>query len=106
MTNWITDEWGNFTFTHEGWTVRIWFEGWTVTYTLSEGWTTRVWSPEHSWNRISVESPHCGEEVEVNEEGIWVNGQSSGCWEGPGPNAFTIPWAVIGAIIEARRIVG
>ena len=87
MTNWITDERGNQTFTHEGWTVRI-------------------WSPGPSWNRISVESPERGEEVEVNEEGIWVNGQSSGGWEGPGPNAFTIPWAVIAAIVEARRIVG
>ena len=87
MTNWITDEHGNQTFTHEGWTVRI-------------------WSPGPSWNRISVESPERGEEVEVNEEGIWVNGTSSGGWEGPGPTDFTLPWAVIGAIIEARRIVG
>ena len=86
MTNWITDEHGNPTFTHEGWTVRI-------------------WSPEH-WTRISVVSPHRGEEVEVNEEGIWVNGQSSGGWEGLSPTDVTIPWAVIGAIIEARRIVG
>lgn len=88
MIEWITDEFGNRTFTHGGWTVRI-------------------WSPESTWrNRISIESPHRGEDVEVTEEGIWVNGVSSGGWEGPGPNAFTIPWAVIGAIIEARAIVG
>jgi len=86
MTNWITDEHGTRTFTHNGWTVRIW----------SSEWTTR----------ISAESPHSGEEVEVTEEGIWVNGTSSGGWEGPGPNAFTIPWPVITAIIEARGIVG
>ena len=87
MTNWITNERGNQTFTHEGWTVRI-------------------WSPEYAWNRINVESPHCGQEVEVTPEGIWVNGTSTGGWEGPGPSAFTIPWAVIVAIIEARQIVG
>ena len=87
MTNWITDERGNRTFTHEGWTVRI-------------------WSPEWTSGRISVDAPHSGEEVEVHEEGIWVNGESSGGWEGPGPNAFTIPWEVIAAIIEARAIVG
>ena len=87
MTNWITNERGNQTFTHEGWTVRI-------------------WSPEYAWERISVESPHCGQQVEVTPEGIWVNGTSAGGWEGPGPSAFTIPWEVIGAIIEARQIVG
>ena len=86
MTHFTTDEHGNQTFTHEGWTVRI-------------------WSPEWTSSRISIESPHSGEEVEVNEEGIWVNGESSGGWEGPGPRAFTIPWAVIEAIIEARAIV-
>ena len=87
MTNWITVEHGNRAFTHGGWTVRI-------------------WSPEWTSGRISVDAPHSGQEVEVHEEGIWVNGESSGGWEGPGPNAFTIPWAVIGAIIEARAIVG
>jgi hypothetical protein len=86
MTYWTTDEHGNRTFTHGGWTVRIWSPEWT--------------------SRISVESPHSGEEVEVHEEGIWVNGESSGGWEGPGPQAFTIPWPVIAAIINARAIVG
>ena len=86
MTNFTTDERGNRTFTHGGWTVRI-------------------WSPEWTSGRVSVDAPHSGEEVEVHEEGIWVNGESSGGWEGPGPNAFTIPWEVIAAIIEARAIV-
>lgn len=86
MTHFTTDERGNRTFTHGGWTVRI-------------------WSPEWTSGRISVDAPHAGQEVEVHEEGIWVNGESSGGWEGPGPNAFTIPWEVIAAIIEARAIV-
>ncbi len=86
MTHFSTDELGNQTFTHGGWTVRI-------------------WSPENPWSRIEVFTPHRGEEVEVTEAGIWVNGESSGGWEGPGPNAFTIPWPVIAAIIEARAIV-
>lgn len=87
MTNWITDEHGNRDFNHGGWTVRI-------------------WSPEVPWNRIHVDSPHSGEEVTVGIDGIWVNGESTGGWEGPGPKAFTIPWEVITAIIEARAIVG
>ena len=87
MTNWTTDVHGNRFFNHAGWTVRI-------------------WSPEWTSSRISVESPHNGEGVEVTEAGIWVNGESSGGWEGPSPSSVTIPWAVIGAIIEARAIVG
>jgi hypothetical protein len=85
MTNWITDEWGNRTFTFQGWVVRIWEKSYAY--------------------RINVDAPHNGEEVEVNEEGIWVNGQSSGGWEGPGPKAFTIPWVVVAAITEAWAIV-
>ena len=86
MTNWNTDEHGNRTFTHNGWTVRIWEKSYTY--------------------RINIDSPHRGEEVEVQEEGIWVNGESSGFgWEGPTPSPFTIPWAVITAIVEARGIV-
>jgi hypothetical protein len=45
-------------------------------------------------------------EVEVEEGGVWVRGESNGGWEGPNPQAFTIPWPVIAAIIEARAIVG
>lgn len=87
MTHWTIDEHGNRTFTHEGWTVRIWSPVWTS-------------------GRISVESPHSGEEVEVHEEGIWVRGEYGGGWEGPSPQSFTIPWEVISAIVEARAIVG
>jgi hypothetical protein len=87
MTYWTTDERGNRTFDHAGWRVRI-------------------WSPEVSFNRIHVDSPHINEEVTVGIDGIWVNGESTGGWEGPGPQAFTIPWPVIAAIVEARAIVG
>jgi hypothetical protein len=86
MTHFTTDEHGNRTFTHAGWTVRIWSPEWT--------------------SRISVESPHSGEEIELWEpEGLWVNGESSGGWEGPSPRAVTIPWPVIEAVIAARAIV-
>lgn len=85
MTNWITDEFGNRTFTHEGWTVRIWPPEWRV--------------------RISVETPHPGTEVEVDEAGIWVKGEETGGWNWRS-QAFTIPWAVIEAVISARAIVG
>jgi len=86
MTHFTVDEHGNQIFTHEGWEVRI-------------------WSPEWTSGRISVESPHDGAEVEVNADGIWVNGVSSGTWQ-DGPRAFTIPWPVIEAIFAARAIVG
>jgi len=80
-----TDEHGNQIFTHEGWEVRIWSRDWT--------------------NRISVTSPFDGADVEVDADGIWVNGVTSGTWQ-DGPRAFTIPWPVIEAIVEARAIVG
>ena len=87
MTNWTTNASGNQVFNHEGWEVQI-------------------WGPEWPNSRISVASPHGGEEVEVWPEGIWVYGESRGGWEGPSPGAFIIPWPVIAAIIEARAIVG
>jgi hypothetical protein len=88
MTNWTTNASGNQVFTHEGWEVQI-------------------WGPEWPNSRITVASPHNGEDVEIYEEGLWVRGEiDSGGWEGPSPCAFKIPWPVIEAIIEARRIVG
>jgi hypothetical protein len=88
MTNWDMDESGNKKFVHEGWTVRI-------------------WSSEWKGSRIVVDAPHAGEEVAVDYDGIWVRGEDGrGSWEGPSPQSFTIPWAVVGAIIEARAIVG
>ena len=81
MTNWITDESDNRTFTHEGWAVRI-------------------LSPERECklNRIQVSTPHAGVEVEVAEEGVWVKGGVLG------PRTPT-PWEVIVAIWAARQIV-
>ena len=86
MTHFTTDEHGNQDFHHAGWRVRIWNNTWS--------------------NRIDVTAPHSGVEVEVEEGGVWVRGESNGGWEGPSPQAFTIPWPVIAAIIEARAIVG
>ena len=87
MTNWSVNASGNQVFTHEGWEVQI-------------------WGPEWRSSRISVASPHSGEELEVREWGIWVYGESGGGWEGPGAHGVCIPWPVITAIIEARAIVG
>ena len=81
MTNWITDESGNRTFTHEGWAVRI-------------------LSPERECklNRIQVSTPHAGVEVSLGEKEIWVKGGVLG------PRTPT-PWEVIVAIWAAREIV-
>ena len=84
MTNWTMDEHGNRTFTHNGWTVRIWEKSYTY--------------------RIDIDAPHRGEEVEVTDEGIWVRGASDGSWHEQ-PEAFVIPWPIIGAIIEAQQRV-
>jgi len=84
MTN-FTNDGESQIFTHAGWQVRIW--------------------PAHWTNRIDVTSPFSGADVEISADGVWVNGVSSGTWH-DGPRAFTIPWPVIEAIIEARRIVG
>jgi hypothetical protein len=88
MTNWTTNAIGNQVFNHEGWEVQI-------------------WGPEWPNSRITVSSPHSALKVgDICPEGIWVYGESGGGWEGPSPRAFTIPWPVITAIIEARSIVG
>lgn len=89
MTNWITDENGNQTFTCEGWMVRIWAS--------SLGWP----------RRISVTAPEergSTHEVEVDDDGLWVCGRTPGGW-GDTSSAFTIPWPVIVAIIEARVLI-
>ncbi len=89
MTFWDMDERGNRTFTHEGWTVR-------------------VWNPERSASRIEVQAPRSRlvtEEIEVGPEGLWVSGADpQHSYNAAHP--ITIPWAVIAAIIEARAIVG
>lgn len=85
MTNWEIDEYGNKTFTHKKWTVTIWSADWD--------------------HKIDVQSEECGVDVDISEEGVWVEGERSGGWEGPSPKAVNIPWAVLEAIFEAKREV-
>jgi hypothetical protein len=86
MTNWTTDEHGNKIFTHGRWCVRIWHSEW-----------------KGSWIEVTTDSD-CADVV-IEAEGMWVNGVSSGSWHDV-PHAFTIPWEVITAIVEARAIIG
>lgn len=86
MTNWTTDEHGNSDFRHGRWRVRIWHSEW-------------------KGSQIEVTTDSDDTTVAVDGEGMWVNGVSSGTWH-DAPHAFTIPWAVVEAIIEARAIVG
>ena len=94
--NWTQDEHGNRDFIHEGWSVRIW--------ALENSGLFR----DKGVNRIHVESPtrrrwQAKDEVDVYDEGISVrSGECGGEW---GVDAFTIPWAVLEAIFEARKIV-
>jgi len=77
MTHFTVNKHGSRVFEHEGWLVRIGAE----------------------W--IGVTSPCADHEVMVDADGLWVSGGSSdGCEE------FTIPWAVIEAVVEARAIIG
>jgi hypothetical protein len=82
--DWKNDEYGNRIFTHEKWTVKIW---------------------NNDWNTIDVESEERGVDVSISEEGLWVEGEGPGGWEGPSPKAFTIPWVVLEAIFSAREIL-
>ena len=78
---------------------------------LFNDWVVRIW-PGHD-NRIDVTAPgqlggplapdHW---VEVDADGIWVSGKAPGFSDHPVPSAFTIPWPVIQAIIEARARLG
>ena len=77
MSHFITDEHGSRVFTHEGWTVRV-----------GSDW-------------IGVLSPCADHEVMVDADGLWVRGA-----DGETAESFTIPWAVIEAVVEARAIRG
>ena len=79
MTGWTEGAYGAQIFKHEGWEVRV-----------------------EENNRIYVETPTDEAEVEVYPEGVWVKGE----YAGSVAEAFIIPWEVIAAIIEARKIVG
>ena len=90
--NWIQDEHGNLDWTHEGWSVRIW--------ALENSGLFR----DKGVNRIDVESPanavrrwRSKNEVDVYDEGIRVENMKL--------KVTTIPWTVLEAIFEARKIV-
>lgn len=80
MTHFITDEHGSRVFEHEGWLVRIGVE----------------------W--IGVTSPCTDHEVMVDPDGLWVRGADTRAHDDR-PEAFTIPWAVIEAVVEARATI-
>ena len=62
------------------------------------GWTVEIFFGE-----VQVEAPGGGTvDVRVYDEGVYVFGSDSGYWEET-PRAVTIPWAVVEAIIEARK---
>jgi hypothetical protein len=87
--NWTQDEHGNLDWTHEGWSVRIW--------ALENSGLFR----DKGVNRIDVESPgqlarRGKNEVDVYDEGVSV--ESVEC-------VVSIPWTVLEAIFEARKIV-
>ena len=81
MTHWTVYMDGNRVFTHAGWTVEV-----------GSDW-------------IGVRSPCAGHEVTVDDDGLWVRGADTVA-HAEYPESFTIPWAVIAAIIEARAIRG
>jgi len=90
--NWTQDEHGNQDFTHEGWSVRIW--------ALENSGLFR----DKGVNRIDVESPankvrrwRSKNEVDVYDEGIRVENMKR--------KVSTVPWTVLEAIFEARKIV-
>ena len=76
MTHFTVNEDGSRVFTHEGWTVRV-----------GSDW-------------IGVTSPCADHEVSVDADGLWVRGA-----DGETAESFTIPWAVIEAVVEARATI-
>jgi len=80
MTHFTVNGDGSRIFTHEGWTVRIGVE----------------------W--IGVTSPCADHEVMVDTDGLWVRGADTRTHD-DGPESFTIPWAVIEAVVEARATI-
>ena len=85
MTKWNTCEFEELIFSHEGWTIKVWPNGF-----------------------INVDSPHEGENGVFNlvyllEEGLEVSGYEARSFD-YSPLSFTIPWPVISAICEAREI--
>ena len=85
MTHFTVNEHGNQVFNHGGWEVQI-------------------WGPEWPNSRITVTSPCTEHEVMVDPDGLWVRGSDTYA-HAELPEAFTIPWAVIEAVVEARAII-
>lgn len=90
MTHWTTDEHGNRTFTHAGWTVRIYAGDTRIDQILIQGPEAPSWGGDHV--------------VEAHHEGVWVSGEKTGQWSSA-PSAFTIPWPILEAIVAARATI-
>jgi len=87
VENWPMSPCGKPTFTHEGWTVRIW-----------------------RWKQIDpaiqVISPEREQEVAVRANGLGVcSALNTDAWEGPHAEMFTIPWPVIEACVAAQTFI-
>ena len=87
MTEFITDDYDNKTFIHQGWLVRIWSKQSGIA------------------SRIDVESPDFNKKIEVRDDGLWTYGESKTGWDGPSPVPVLIPWIVLTAVIDARALV-
>ena len=91
--NWTQDEHGNRDWTHGEWSIRIWALG------LIRGTA--------GLNRISVGSGdvcsrwQAHNEVDVTDEGIRTSTVPVDC----DVSSLTIPWVVLEAIFDARKIV-
>lgn len=87
--DWVTDEFANERFRHEGWEVLIYANG----------------SEMHPIN-VSTTSNDVEVEVEMHEGEITVYAERHhGGYEGPGPQRVYIPIVVMRAIIEAYDTV-
>lgn len=94
--NWVQDEHGNRDFIHEDWRVRIWARENSGLFR------------DKGVNRIYVESPFRSrwgaDEVDVYDVGIRVRSGGYSSDQGDA-DPFDIPWSVLEAIFEARKIV-
>ncbi len=82
MVTWQTESNGSKIFTHHGWKIR-------------------VWGPSHEGPRLVV-SPPVGSEtdVEIDDNDVDFSGR---CWNEGGFWGVSVPWALMEALVEARR---
>ena len=92
MTHFEDNGDGSQSFTLNDWTVRIWPGLDDRIDVRASGQLGGPLAPDH-W-------------VEVDADGIWVSGTAPGFSDHRVPSAFTIPWPIIQAIIEARATLG